>query len=153
MKIEITEEEITLFLKKREIESFHFEELEEIEDYFRELFLKLSEYYHITIEGFYNIQVFVDEKEGMVLKLSKEDMEYYPFHQVEMRIVKEDTKFLYKVEDVLDFLADSVDIYFYKDEFYVQNKGEKEVYNLYEFGKLIYENTDIILKKGVLFTK
>lgn len=148
MKIEITGEEITLFLKKKEIEDFHFENLEEIEDYFRELFLKLEEYYHITIEGFYNIQVFLDPKEGLVLKLEKEDMDYCPFHQVEMRIVKEDTIFLYKVEDILDFLGLPVNIYTYQGDFYVKNKEEKEVYNLYEFGRLIYENTDNILKNG-----
>lgn len=153
MKVEIEDEEITLFLKKKEIEDFHFENIEEIEDYFRSLFLKLEEHYHIEIEGFYNIQVFLDKNEGMVLKLEKEDMDYYPFHQVEMRILKEDTVFLYKVDDILEFLPLNVDIYFYKNEFYVKNNKKKQVYNLYEFGKLIYENTDIILKKGILFTK
>ncbi len=140
-------------MKKKEIEDFHFENIEEIEDYFRALFLKLEEYYHIEIEGFYNIQVFLDKNEGMVLKLEKEDMDYYPFHQVEMRIVKEDTVFLYKVDDILDFLPLNVEIYSYKNEFYIKNNKKKQVYNLYEVGKLIYENTDIILKKGILFTK
>ena len=70
-----------------------------------------------------------------------------------MRILKEYTVFLYKVDDILDFLPLNVDIYFYKNEFYVKNNKKKQVYNLYEFGKLIYENTDIILKKGILFTK
>lgn len=148
MKIEIIGDEITLFLKKKEMENFHFDDIEKVEEYFRSLFSKLEEYYHITIEGFYNIQVFLDKKEGMVLKLTREEIDYYPFHQIEMRILKEDTVFLYKVEDVLDFLNLPVDIYFYKDEFYIKNKGKKEVYNLYEFGKLIYENTDVILKNS-----
>lgn len=153
MKIEIEEDIITLFLKKAEIEDVHFDNIEEIEDYFRILFLKLEEYYHVAIEGFYNIRVFLDIEEGMVLKLIKEDLDYYNFHQLEMRIVKEDTIFLYKVEDILDFLELPVDIYFYKNEFYIKKKENKQVYNLYEFGKLIYENTDIILKNGLLCTK
>ncbi len=70
-----------------------------------------------------------------------------------MRIVKEDTVFLYQVDDILDFLDSDVDIYFYKNEFYIKNNNPKKVYNLYEFGKIIYENTDIILKKGLLFTQ
>lgn len=148
MKIEIRDDEITLFLKKKEIENFQFDNIEKVEDYFRSLFLKLEEYYHITIEGFYNIQVFLDKKEGMVLKLKREEIDYYSFHQIEMRIIKEDTIFLYKVDDIVDFLNLPVDIYFYKGEFYIKNKGKKEVYNLYEFGKLIYENTDIILKNS-----
>ncbi len=147
------DDEITLFLKKKEIEDFHFDNIEEIEDYFRLLFLKLEECYHVTIEGFYNIKVFFDKNEGMVLKLTKEDVDYYPFHQVEMRIIKEDTEFLYKVDDVLPFLSFDIDIYLYKNNFYIKNNNKKEVYNLYELGRLIYENTDIILKKGEKFTK
>lgn len=153
MKIEIEHDQITLFLKKEEIEDFHFEDIEEVEEYFRTLFSKLEEYYQITIEGFYNISVFLDKSEGMILKLEKEDIDYYHFHQIEMRIVKEDTVFLYQVEDILDFLESDVDIYFYKNEFYIKNNDQKKVYNLYEFGKIIYENTDIILKKGLLFTQ
>ena len=37
-----------------------------------------------------------------------------------MRIVKEDTVFLYQVDDILDFLDSDVDIYFYKNEFYIK---------------------------------
>ena len=153
MKIEIEQDQITLFLKKEEIEDFHFEDIEEVEDYFRTLFSKLEEYYQITIEGFYNISVFLDKAEGMILKLEKEDIDYYHFHQIEMRIVKEDTVFFYYLNDILDFLDSDVDIYFYKNEFYIKNNNPKKVYNLYEFGKIIYENTDIILKKGLLFTQ
>lgn len=154
MKIEIEDEEITLFLKLEEIEKFDFEDIDEVEDYFRTLFLKLEEYYHIEIEGFYNIQVFLDKKEGMVLKLQREDLDYYhAFHQVEMRILKEECVFLYEIEDALDFLLSGNDIYYYKNKFYLKKKQKKEVYNLYEFGKLIYEDTDTILKRGILLNK
>lgn len=154
MKIEIDDEDIILFLRKDKIKKFDFNEIEEIEEYFRTLLLKLEENYHIQIEGFYNIQVFLDKKEGMVLKLQKEDIDYYhSFHQIEMRIMKEDTCFLYQVDDILDFLNLNVDIYQYQNQFYIKNKSPKKVYNLYEFGRLIYENTDIILKKGTLFTE
>ena len=70
-----------------------------------------------------------------------------------MRIVKEDTVFLYQVDDILDFLNLNMEIYQYQNKFYIKNNSKNEVYNLYEFGKLIYENTDIILKKGIRFTE
>ncbi len=152
MKIEEKEDELVLFLKKSEIENFCFEDLEAIEDSFRSLFLNLEEYYHITIEGFYNIHVYLDPEEGMVLTLQQEDLDYYPFHQVEMRIVKEETSFLYQVEEPLDFLTPDFDIYVYKNHFYVKKKTSKEVYSSYEWGKLIYEKTNIILERGKLLT-
>ena len=151
MKIEEKDDELVLFLKKQEMNDFCFEELDEIEEYFRSLFLNLDEYYHITIEGFYNIHVYLDEIEGMVLTLQKEDLDYYPFHQVEMQIVKEDTTFLYEIEEPLDFLSSNFDIYVYQNHFYVKKKT-KEGYSPYEWGKLVYEGTKEILKRGKLLT-
>ncbi len=154
MKIETEGETLILYLKKDKMKNVNFKNVDEVEDYFRSLLLKLEEDYHIQIEGFYNIQVYLDKLEGMVLKLEKEDIDYYhSFHQIEMRIMKEDTVFLYEVEDILDFLNLNVEIYQYQNKFYIKNNHKKRVYNLYEFGKLIYENTDIILKKGKIFTE
>ncbi len=150
VKIEDRGGELLLSLRKEELEPFCFEDLETIEDSFRTLFIRLEEYYHISIEGFYLIHVYFDEEVGMVLKLEKEDLEYYPFHQVEMRIVKEDVKFLYQVEDVTDLFGKEVEIYFYHNQFYVRGKGEKIEYFLSEMGKLVYEDTDLIMKNGIL---
>lgn len=155
MKIEIdNDENITLFLKKEEIEDFDFQDIDKVEDCFRSLFSRLKEYYHLEIEGFYNIHAFIDSEEGMVLKLEREKLEYYrTFHQIEMRIMKEDTTFLYEVSDFLDFINQGVSIYQYQNKFYIANPPGKVVYNLYEFGRLIYEDTEDILKNGLLLTK
>ena len=152
MKVEIGEQEIIIYLPKESMLNFQLEDMDAIEDSFRTLFSKLEEYYHIHLEGFYNIDVFLDLQEGMVLRLEKEDLDYYSFHQVEMRIVKEEVSFLYQVEDILDFLEDSYDIYFYQDHWYVKKRGTEDDLLLYEWGKLIYENTDCILKNGILLT-
>lgn len=154
MKLEIDGDEIILFLKKDEVGNFNLKKVDEVEEYFRSLLLKLEENYHLQIEGFYNIQAFLDKKEGLVLKLEKEDIDYYhSFHQIEMRITKEDTVFLYEVDDILDFLNKDLEIYQYQNKFYIKNNSTKKVYNLYEFGRIIYENTDVIMKKGSLFTE
>jgi len=154
VKIEVEDDTLILYLKKDKMKNINFKNIEEVEDYFRSLLLKLEEDYHTPIEGFYNIQVYFDKSEGMVLKLEPEDIDYYhSFHQIEMRIVKEDTVFLYQVDDILDFLNLNMEIYQYQNKFYIKNNSKNEVYNLYEFGKLIYENTDIILKKGIRFTE
>ncbi len=154
MKIDVEETGIIIYLKKEELDGCNFDDIDEIEEYFRSLFLRLQEYYHITLEGFYNIHVYLDKNEGMVLKMEEEDIDYYShFHQLEMRIIKEEVVFLYEVEDIFPFVSPKNEIYTYKNHFYLRKKGKEEVYNLYELGKLVYENTDIILKKGTLLTE
>ncbi len=153
MKIEVDQESLVLYLKKGEIENFDFNNMEDIEAYFRTLLLKLEEYYHLPIEGFYSIHVYIDEEEGMVLQLEPEDMDYYPtFRQVEMRILKEEVTFLYQVEDILDWIELSDHIYYYQNQFYIHLKHPVNNYQVYEMGKLIYENTDYIMKKGILWS-
>ena len=152
VKVEEMENGLIIFVRRKEIEDISFEEVEDIENYFRTLFLQLEEFHHISLDGFYNIHVYLDPTEGMVLKLEKEEMEFCPFHQLEMRIVKENVKFLYEVEDIFDFLNPNYDIYSYQHHFYIQKKTKKEEYLLYELGKIIYEDTDKILKNGLLLT-
>ena len=153
MKLEIQEDNITLTFKENEIKNIYFEDIEEVEKYFRTTLLKLKEIYDIDIKGFYNIYVYVDINEGMVLKLEKEHIDYYDsFHQIEMRILKEEIPFLYEVDDLLNLPYTNLDIYVYQDKFYVKRKNKKKLYTLYEFGKLIYEDTKKIIENGKKMT-
>lgn len=149
MKLEFQDDNIILMFKESEIKKINFEDIDEVESYFRTTLLKLKEIYDIEIKGFYNIYAYVDKKEGMVLKLEKEKIDYYDsFHQIEMRIIKEDAIFLYEIEDILKLPYHKLDIYKYKDKIYVKRKNRARVPILYEFGKIVYENTKKILENG-----
>lgn len=149
MKLEMQEDDILIILKEEEIKKIDFEDIDKIESYFRDILLKLKKIYDIDINGFYNIHVYVDKREGMVLKLEKEYIDYYDsFHQIEMRIIKEDVTFLYEIDDILALPYQDLNIYIYNDKFYVKRKNKKKLYSLYEFGKLIYNNTEMIIKNG-----
>ena len=58
------------------------------------------------------------------------------------------SRFLYEVDDILKLPYQQLDIYIYQDKFYVKRKNKKKILGLYEFGKLIYENTKKILENG-----
>lgn len=149
MKLEIQNNNIILMFKETEIKKINFEDIEEIESYFRNTLLKLKEIYDIDIKGFYNIYVYVDKKEGMVLKLEKELIDYYDsFHQIEMRIIKEEIDFLYEINDLLMVPYKQLDVYIYQDKVYVKRKNKKIIPCLYEFGKLVYEDTKRIIENG-----
>lgn len=153
MKIEVLENDIILFLRPTEIIDLNFEKKPDIEAYFKDILLRLKESYSININGFYDIYAYIDKDEGMILRLDQEDLEYYnSFSSIEMRILKEETTFFYEIDDILDIPLRNLDVYLYRNKFYVKRKNKKIVYPLYEFGKIVYEDTNKIIKNGKKMT-
>ncbi len=116
-----------------------------LEDYFKELFIKLKDSYDIKIAGYYDIVLYLDKYYGAIIILEKEDIEYYSYlnNQIDMQITRYEDFFLYKIKNTFlvdKNILDKVVIYKYKNNFYFKLKAELS--NL-EFGRLI-ENSDIV---------
>ena len=153
MKLEIIDNIIVLYLKPTETIDINFNDLAEVEGYFRDILLRLKDNYGVEIAGFYNINVFIDKEEGMVFRLEKDNVDYCStFHQLEIRMLKEETTFFYEIEDLFSLPLDELDVYIYCEKIYVRRKTNKKAYLLYEFGKLIYENTNKIIINGKKMT-
>ena len=87
MKIEkISENSFNVYLNKFYLKNSDLETKTDLEEYFKSFFLTLKKYYHISMEGFYVIQVYQDSYYGMVLHIVKEDFEYFDLEVVDMRI-------------------------------------------------------------------
>lgn len=119
-----------------------------IEKFLRTLFIKLKEYYNIKFEGYYDIDVYIDDFYGIVLYLKKEEFEYYDYFssQVEMRIIINKCKFLFLVDN-FDFNWDIYEVYIYDDKIYLLPKkklSNRDLYILMEHAILIYNSGDII---------
>lgn len=80
----------------------NFENLDELEKYLKDLFKMLDDKYNITIEGFYDIVIYIDNNYGVALSLKREDFEYYNYlkKQVDMNIITKKTKFVYEIDDI-----------------------------------------------------
>ncbi len=134
---------------------------DELEDYFRALFLKLEERYGIDQSGFYQIYVYKDIYYGVVLEIEEEEIPYLDYldNEVEMNIhIPKETIFMYQLEDILALDLDTLkasDLYFYQNKFYIELKKEiskKNYFQLLEYGELIYgDKTKKIQKLGKLF--
>lgn len=102
MKVIVNDELNTIiFLNKMIIESIDFLDKEDAEDYFRQLFLKLKERYNIVINGYYILNLYIDEYYGMIIELKKEEMDYFDYYdnQIDMKIViNNEMNFLYEIE-------------------------------------------------------
>ena len=151
MKLESKENILIIYLKKQLIDTIDFTKKNELEKYFKELFLKLKEYYNIKINGYYNINVYIDEFYGVVLELQKEELDYYDYfdNQVDMHILTEEVQFLYLIEDY--FIINELNIsklYYYKDKYYILPNINTDYNYLLENSEVIYKNTKEIIKFG-----
>ena len=72
---------LDIYIKKKLIDNIDFNSKENLEDYLKNLFKILKNKYRITIEGFYDITVYIDKYYGIVLHLEKEDIDYYDYYK------------------------------------------------------------------------
>ena len=124
------------------------------EEEFKNIFLRLKNYYKINIYGFYNVYVYKDKYYGTILKIEKDKELDLFYKQIDMHIVIEDSNFLYKINDYF-FINNlsNYNIYYYNNNFYLEIKNEinnKELFTLIENSIIIFEGTDIIKTKGKL---
>ena len=152
MKIDIiNDNEFVIYLYKN-IDDFDFKNEICVEECLRKLFIKLNDYYGIKIEGYYNVDVYIDLLYGFVLVLKKEEFEYYDFYynQVDMKITIKRNKFLYLVDNY-NFDLNNYEVYKLLHNIYLLPKKKLsyiELANLIEKSKIIY-NSDDIIKKGI----
>ncbi len=118
-----------------------------IREYFKIIFLKLKNYYNIKLSGIYKVKVYKDF--NIVIELFEEESDYYD--EIDMEIELIENTFLYQIEDIYiskDIIKKSK-ILKYNNNLYLMiiNKlTNKELGYLYEISKLIYKNTENIIK-------
>lgn len=152
MKICINDDINTvIYINKEYSSDIDFSNELEIENYFKKVFNKLKTFYNISIKGFYNIDVYLDNYYGIVLNLEKENIDYYDYfdNHIDMQFrIKKYSSFLYKLNDLFDLssqIKDKVIVYFYRNQIYAKIIKKIDYLNL---GKLI-ENSQIIYDEKI----
>lgn len=144
MKCIINDDKIIIFLEK--YNKKYLNDIAYLEDYFRNIFLKLKEKYDIKIHGFCNVDAYLDDND-MVLEIEeeKELIDYYE-DIIDMKISIHETSFLYEISNIFNinkYIKN--EIYVYKDKFYIDKKSLN--LNILEHSKLIYKDTKKIISK------
>lgn len=135
---------LDIYVKKELIDNVNFKDKEDLKKYLKDLFKKLKNKYNITIEGFYEITVYVDKYYGVVLHLEKDELDYYDYfkNQVDMRIVTVDTDFMYLVDDIPNSILNKVKVCIENNNIYLKIKEDLtkiEMMKLIENSKIIYD--------------
>lgn len=130
MKI-INDEIMKIYLNKDYLKYKNYD-ISKIEDSFKQIFETLKYCYNIEINGFYDIDVYIDKNYGIIIEMKKEDIDFDFYDQVDMKISFHNQKFLYQLDDIK--LGGK--IYKYKNKYYT-NK-----YDI-EYSIPIYKTNDI----------
>ena len=153
LKIETVDERIIIYLRKDKINNIDFNNLDILEQYFKELVIKLNDIYNIKIEGFYNIRVYIDDLYGIVLEFEAEDIDYCLTNEIEMRISLFYEKFLYEINDFINIKNTKIIKKGFKYYLECHNNIEYNNYlTILENSKIIYKNTKQIIKYGNVIT-
>lgn len=141
MKVKITDENnLIVFLNKLETKGINFTSKDNLEVELKDMFKKLNSVYNIKIYGYYNVSIYIDEYYGVVIDLSKEDIDYLDDdNNVDMCIVIVEQSFLYEIDDL--FNIKTGDVYRYKNKYYLKLNNDIsniEMGNLLEHSNLIY---------------
>ena len=133
-----------IYVKKELINDLDFNDKDTLEKYLKKLFKTLKNKYSITIEGFYDIDVYIDKYYGVVFHLEKENIDYYDYfkNQVDMRIITIDTEFMYEVEDIPRSILNKVNVLVIDDNIYIKLKeklNKLEMMELIENSRLVYD--------------
>lgn len=144
MKCIIENDKITVYVEN--YQKNYLNDIDYLEDYFRNIFLKLKEKYDIKIHGFCNVDAYLDDND-MVLEIEeeKELIDYYE-DIIDMKISIHETSFLYEISNIFNinkYIKNEV--YVYKDKFYIDKKSLN--LNILEHSKLIYKDTEKIINK------
>lgn len=157
MKIDsIEQSKMVIYLNFFNKENEPFKNIDDLEENFKNLFLRLKTYYNMDIRGYYEIQVYYDKMYGLILEIEKEDIEYIDYfnNQIDMKIISNNTTFLYQIPDYFMINKDiynKINIYKYKNNLYLEIKDDlknKDFINILEHSKIIYKDTSEIRKKG-----
>lgn len=132
-----------VYVKKEKLKKINIKNKSELEKYIKEIIEVLKNIYNIRIEGFYDVNVYIDKHYGIILNFSKEKLEYYDyFNGIEINVIIKEVSFLYKVSDIPFNLLNKLEIKQINNNIYL--KIIKEL-NQKEFMNLI-EHTEKIIK-------
>ena len=147
MKININDENnIVIFLNKENIKKMDFEDKEQLEIYFRELFNTLNSDYNIKVSGYYDIYIYIDNIYGIIVEMEKQIIDFIDFYNnhIDMHItILKNSEFLYQISDpffIDENIKDKISLYINKNNLYIKVNEELDTISM---GKII-ENSSIV---------
>ncbi len=150
MKVEtIRDDCFLIYINNCYFTFLNWEDKDEIEKNVKKLILKLNRIYHLSLLGFYKMDIYINKKIGMVIELTKMDDFGFEIDTIDLRVsLFLNSPFLLEVNDI-DLLKGHNYIYINHNKYYIDIKdiSNQQVTLLSEWATLIYGKTADRIKK------
>lgn len=109
--------------------------------FLKNVFLNLSEIYSIELFGYYKVNIYVDEKIGAYVEISKLDDYLNYSKKIDTKVAMNINSFYLKTND-LSKIFKYRPIYYFDNNYYVSTKDVDNICDLIEFCEIEYKNMD-----------
>ena len=148
MNIDISNDKYIVYLKKEQISNIDFSSKIEVEELFKNLFLKIKKLNNIELKGFFYIKVYLNEFFGAVLEFVRDEVEYYDYlsNKIDMQIEIMDDSIILKEYENIDDVKDNM-FYLYDEKYYTKYTNDFDS----EFYRIVYgEETNYIVDNSLI---
>jgi len=140
-----------LFVNACYFKDIDWEDQDSISHHVKKIISFVDDIYHIKIQGFYQMTVYVHPLVGAFIELERDDFDF-DFSSIDLKITIYLKKPFYLGVSDLFFLPFCDEVYFYDGKYYVNLDTISFSPSLLEMGKVIYgSDVDTLMKKGKLF--
>lgn len=125
----------------------------ELEELTKKVIIKTNKKY--KLDNSIHLEIYPNNNYGLIIKLKDYKPPYKTNKNKTVKItIHTDSAFLYQIEyfDIIKHNITKDKIYYYKNKFYIKTNDItdiKDYYKLLELSEVIYEDTDLILDKGI----
>lgn len=145
MKLEVFDDKkMVLYLSNY---FFNSTEKEIVTKEIKNIFIRLIKYYHIKINGFYEVFVLENKKYGTILEIKKRDeLLFNPdLIDIKVRILKNIN--IYLKTDNYFILEKYQNVYYFNNNYYIKIDDVDHIIDIIEFVSIEYMEDDNYLKK------
>ena len=131
MKLEVLNlNNLIFYLNKDYLDKINFNINENVEQEFKNLFLKIKNIYNLELNGYYEVLVYINDNYGIIIEMEKDDDEYIKLFKdtLDMKITfKFDCEIYYKIENI-DFINfKNYNLYYHNTELYLSLKNNLKI--------------------------
>lgn len=142
-----------IFINNLEIKKVDFHNQDDLQELLKRIILKLKDKYKLMLKGLYQIIISVNKNIGSIIEIEQIETFLSSSKDIDLNIkVIFDCKFYFRTKDY-SVVKDIKDVYYYKNNYFVDACKLKDVIKYIEFGDLSEVNEEDVEEFGVKVEK
>ena len=146
MKLVQYDDKYVIYLNNLYLGSVNLDNNTNITTYVKEVLMNLNDYYHIKLNGFYKVHVYINNNYGMIMDVNKiSDYDDFGIDNIELKVIINNNSKMYISTDNYDVIK-NFNCFYIKDNKYYLNIDNLSNFTKYsDFFDIIYKDFDTIL--------